>query len=241
MPSFAGPARLLLAALVTTGASAASDEGVGPARPPQTASRSAPAGAAGEDDAIARGDYDTRLRELEERVRQLKEKIFRSRARLIQLQEVVLHGTVARAKAVLRHRNELGDSFRLVRAQYALDGAPVFNRVESDDGGGELGDAEEIEVYAGSVAPGRHRISVYLEYQGRAYGIFSYLGGYRFKVRSSHTFTADEGKVTTVRIVGYDRGGITTGFEDRPAVRYETAVSLEAAGADAGSGAVPVP
>jgi hypothetical protein len=180
--------------------------------------------------AVQQGDYHVKLRDIEERVNQLKEKIFQSKARLIQLQEVVLHGTIAGAKAVLVHRNEMGSSFKIMRVQYALDGAPIFNRV--DAGTGDLEAQGEIEVYAGSITPGNHQISVYLEYQGYGYGIFSYLKGYRFKIKSSYTFNAEEGKLTTVRIVGYEKGGITTELKDRPSVRYdiETTRELRAAG-----------
>ncbi len=160
-----------------------------------------------------------KLRDIEQRVNELKEKIFQSKARLIQLQEVVLHGAISGAKAVLVHRNEMGSSFVLRRVQYALDGAMILNRV--DETGTELSDREEIEVFNGSIAPGNHQISVYLEYQGHGYGVFSYLKGYRFKIKSSYTFNAEEGKLTTVKIVGHEKGGITTELKDRPAVRYD--------------------
>jgi len=184
--------------------------------------------------AAARGDYQVRLRDLEERVNSLKERIFQSKARLIQLQEVVLHGTIAGAKAVLIHRNEMGSSFKLSRVQYALDGAPIFNR--ADTGAGELEAQDEIEVYAGSVAPGNHQIAVYLEYQGYGFGLFSYLKDYRFKIKSSYTFNAEEGKLTTVRVVGCEKGGITTELKDRPTVRYdvETTRDLRASSAEQG-------
>lgn len=187
--------------------------------------------AAGEADAAPvtppRGEhaFNLKLRNIEERVNELKEKIFQSKARLIQLQEVVLHGAISGAKAVLVHRNEMGSSFRLRRVQYALDGAPIFHRVDTSGGGGggggELNNQGEIEIFNGSIAPGSHQISVYLEYQGYGYGIFSYLNGYKFKIKSSYTFNAEEGKLTTVTIVGYEKGGITTALKDRPSVRYD--------------------
>jgi len=163
--------------------------------------------------------FNVRLRALEERVNELKEKIFQSKARLIQLQEVVLHGTISGAKAVIVHKNEMGSSFRLIRVQYALDGAPIFNRVDS--GQGELDAQHEIEIFNGSIAPGNHIISTYLEYQGYGYGVFSYLKGYQFKIKSSYTLNAEEGKLTTVRIVGFEKGGLTTQLKDRPNVRYD--------------------
>lgn len=165
------------------------------------------------------GAFDLKLRAIEDRVNSLKEKIFQSKARLVQLQEVVLHGTISGAKAVLVHRNEMGSSFQLTRVQYALDGAPIFNRVDS--GQGELDQQEEIEIFNGSIAPGNHQVSVYLEYQGHGFGVFSYLKGYKFRIKSSYTFDAEEGKQTTVRIVGYEKGGLTTELKDRPAVRYD--------------------
>jgi hypothetical protein len=191
-----------------------------PAQPP-TAARPADTGAAPAADGQPPSEQalNIKLRDIEERVNQLKEKIFQSKARLIQLQEVVLHGAISGAKAVLVHRNEMGSSFILRRAQYALDGAPIFNRV--DQTGKELNDQEEIEVFNGSIAPGNHQISAYMEYQGYGYGVFSYLTGYRFKIKSSYTFSAEEGKLTTVKIVGYEKGGLTTELKDRPAVRYD--------------------
>ncbi len=203
---------------------------------PASGQAAAPAGASvveveppGESTPAALGapvpDYNLKLRSIEERVNQLKEKIFQSKARLVQLQEVVLHGTITGAKAVLIHKNEMGSSFKLWRAQYALDGAPVFNRV--DTGSGELDAQDEIEIFSGSIAPGNHQLSVYLEYHGHGYGVFSYLKGYKFKIKSSYTFNAEEGKVTTIRIVGYEKGGITTELKDRPTVRYDVETAKE--------------
>ncbi|MFI5298004.1 MAG: dihydrolipoamide acetyltransferase, partial [Polyangiales bacterium] len=52
------------------------------------------------------------------------------------------------------------------------------------------------------------------------YGIFSYLQGYKFEVRSSRSFTAMEGKTISLRVIGYEQGGPTTPLEERPAIRY---------------------
>ncbi len=162
--------------------------------------------------------YNLRLRNIEERVNDLKEKVFQSKARLIQLQEVVLHGAISGAKAVIVHKNDMGGSFRLSRLQYALDGAPIYNRVATGD---ELASAEEIEVFNGSIAPGNHQLSLYIEYAGNGYGVFSYLKDYTFKVKSSQMISAEEGKLTYVRVVGFEKGNITTELKDRPSVRYE--------------------
>lgn len=171
-------------------------------------------------------DYAIKLRNLEERVNDLKERIFRSKARLILLRETVLNGVISGAKAHLVHRNEMGSSFTLEQIQYSLDGAPLFNKTDAEGG---LDEQEEIELFNGSIVPGNHNISVFLLYRGNGYGVFSYLKGYTFKIKSSYAFTAEEGKVTTVKIVGYEQGGFTTDLKDRPAVRYDVEVKQDSA------------
>ncbi|AKF06439.1 hypothetical protein [Sandaracinus amylolyticus] len=163
------------------------------------------------------GTYAVRLRDLEQRIDALKEQIFRSKARLSLLAETVLGGVVAGAQAVIIHENRMSSSYRLVKAVYALDGARLFSKADEE---GTLGDQQEFEIYNGSIVPGEHNITVNLEYRGHGYGIFSYLKGYRFRVRSSYTFSAPEGKRMTIRVVGYEKGGPTAPLEERPAVRY---------------------
>ncbi len=178
------------------------------------------------------GTYAVRLRDLEQRINELKEQIFRSKARLSLLAETVLQGVVAGSQAVIVHENKMSSSFRLVRAVYALDGAPIFNRTDEEGG---LGEQDEFQVYNGSIVPGEHTLTVNLEYRGHGFGIFSYLRGYRFKVRSNYTFTAPEGKAVTLRVVAYEKGGPTAPLEERPAIRYierVSSASRAAGGAD---------
>ncbi len=66
-----------------------------------------------------------------------------------------------------------------------------------------------------------------LVYRGHGYGLFSYLEGYKFRVQSSNTFDAEPGKVTTVKVVGFEKGGMTAELKDRPAVRYDMDVQRE--------------
>ncbi len=163
------------------------------------------------------GTYAVRLRDLEQRINELKEKIFRSKARLALLAETVLEGVVGGAQAILVHENRMSRSYKLVKALYALDGAPIFNKADEE---GSLSDREEFEVYNGSIVPGEHTLTINLEYRGHGLGVFSYLKGYRFKVRSTHTFTAPEGRQVTLRIVGFEKGGPSTALEERPAIKY---------------------
>ena len=181
---------------------------------------SASAGTPGVDEA-----FELKVKALEENVNELKEKIFRTKARLLLLQETVLGGDItAGAKAVLIHRNEMGSQFVLESVSYALDGAPIFTRVDAD---GDLDKKQEIEIFNGRIVPGNHAISVKLQFRGHGYGVFSYLEGYKFKVQSGYTFNAEGGKVTQIKIVGYEKGNITTDLKDRPAVKYDVEVTRD--------------
>ncbi len=158
-----------------------------------------------------------RLRQLEQRVQALKERAWRAKARVGMLKEAVLGGGIG-ANATIVHKNKMGSSFRLVKLVYALDGTQIFTR--SDDGEG-LFKQKSIDVLTGPVAPGSHTISVYAAYRGHGYGVFKYLNKYQFKVRSSHTFTASEGKATRIEVVGFEKGGVTTPLEKRPAIDFK--------------------
>jgi hypothetical protein len=185
-----------------------------PSETPTEAAEPTPAAPAAPIDA---GTYAVRLRDLEQRINELKEQIFRSKARLSLLAETVLEGVVGGGQAVIIHENRMSQSYKLVRVVYALDGAPIFTEADEE---GSLGEQKEFEVYNGSIVPGEHTLTVNLEYRGHGYGVFAYLKGYRFKVRSTYTFAVPEGRVSTVHVVGYEKGGPTTPLEERPAVRY---------------------
>jgi len=191
----------------------------GPAAASTASAPSPEASPAGKSPKTAEEAFSTRVRTLEEQVVDLKEKVFRSKARLQLLQETVLGGDLSSgARAVLYHRNEMGNSFVLESVTYALDGAPIFTRTDESE---DLARREELEIFNGRIVPGQHQIAVKLVYRGHGYGVFSYLEGYRFKVQSSYTFNAEPGKATTVRVVGFEKGGLTTDLQDRPAVRYD--------------------
>jgi hypothetical protein len=78
----------------------------------------------------------------------------------------------------------------------------------------------ELPVLDIGVPPGEHVLQAFLRYRGRGYGVFSYLQGYRFDVRSTHTFAAAPGSLSEVTVEGYEKGGVTTPLEERPAVRW---------------------
>jgi hypothetical protein len=162
--------------------------------------------------------YTVKLHDLERRVDELKEQVFRSKARLNLLKETVLHGVIAGAHAVILYRNEIGSMYTPIQYVYSLDGNEIYAKVDET---GKLSDQKEFEIFNGSLAPGNHTMSVRMVYVGNGYGVFSYLKGYRFNVNSSRTFTASEGKQFQLKVVGHEKGNmLTTDMKDRLDVAY---------------------
>jgi hypothetical protein len=229
------------AIVLAAGSVGAADPQTAPSAPPAPAAAPPPAGApppaaapAPADTGSAQGNYTVRLHDLERRVNELKEQIFRSKARLNLLKETVLHGVIAGARAVITHRNEMGSMYTPIRYVYALDGQEIYSK--SDDSG-KLADQKEIEVFNGSITPGNHTLSVQMIYQGNGYGVFSYLKGYKFTAKSSRTFTAPEGKQLQMKVVGFEKGNpVTTDPKDRPSVDFR-----ESLVADKDTVAAPAP
>jgi hypothetical protein len=184
--------------------------------------------------------YAVRLRDLEQKIDELKEQIRRSHTRLSLLSDTILSGGGSGSRAVVRFKNDLSDAFRVTRALFVLDGAVQYNKTDQS---GALGDQDEIPIFNGSIPPGDHTLQVLISLQGNGYGVFSYLRGYKFEVRSSHSFSAVEGKTITLDATAYEKGSVTTPLEERPAIRYveKIASGLADPGAAAGGAAAPPP
>ena len=211
------------AAAPATGAAATSAPN--PAAAPAEAAAPAAAGEAGDG-----GAYTVRLKTLEKNVNELKEQIFRTKARLNLLKETVLGGVIGASRAYVKHKNEMGSSFRLIKAAYALDGVQIYSK--SDDTG-RLADMPDFEIYNGAIQPGSHTLTVVLLYQGNGFGVFSYLKGYKFTAKSSQSFVAAESKTTSITVVGYEKGNMTTQLSDKPAVDFRINVTGAAESATA--------
>ncbi len=207
------------------GAQAQSDAGAtATATPPaeegddSDASAAAPMAAADAGQSMTGEQFVVRLRDLEQRINELKEEIFRSKARLSLLAESILQNVIGGARAIIQHENQMGALYRLVRAVYSLDGAPILTRTDDN---GSLADQREFPVYNGQIGAGDHSLTVNLEYQGNGYGIFSYVKGYQFRVRSTHSFSVPEGKAIQIRVIGYEQGGPLTPHNERTAIRFQ--------------------
>jgi len=172
--------------------------------------------AAEEAEAEARSQYNRELRTVEEEVGRLKERVFRSKATLQLLKELVIEGATLGSRVVLWHINKMGPAYTMESVQYFLDGKNVFTRV---DPGGSLDQLREIKLHEQTIPPGSHSLQVHTVLRGSGFGVFSYLKTYSFKVHSSYTFEVEDGKQTTVRVVANERPGRT--FVDRPGISYE--------------------
>lgn len=161
-------------------------------------------------------NYELRLRELEDRLNELKEDIFRSKSRLFLLREQILQSEIGGSRAVLTHVNSLSATYRMVRVVYSLDGEPIFTATS------ETADLNtDIEIYNGAMLPGPHNLAVEFTLQGNEYGVFTYMEGYEIPVRSSYQFEVEEGQTVELDIVAQEEGGVNRPLEDRPDVRFE--------------------
>lgn len=196
--------------------------------PPSTASDG------GADEAMTGERYQVRLRDLEARINELKEEIFRSKARLSLLAESVLQNAVGGSRARITHQNEMGGTYRLVSLVYSLDGAPIVTRRANEDEA-LLSDERSLQVFNGQIGSGDHNLGVNMEYVGAG---LPYMKGYRFTVRSTQSFSVPEGKAIDIRVVGFEKGGPLEAPENRPAVRYiQRVMSLREASEGAAEGA----
>ena len=165
--------------------------------------------------ADAANDY--KLRELEEKVINLKEKVFRSKTRLLLLKERILNDVIAEAKIVIFHENDMGPNLRPVQVLYHLDGEKIYFADETTK---ILEKQSELEIFNNNLVPGNHVLAVEMQYQGDS-GLFTYLKDFVFKLRANYTFYATKGKITTVRAIGYLRGDITYDLRERPSITFD--------------------
>lgn len=162
------------------------------------------------------------LREIDREMTALSNDLTQAHNRIQQLTATVLSQMGGGgAQLLIEHQNDMGSTFRLVRATYSLDGATIGTRVDEN---GSLAEQRTFPVFDGRIASGEHSLTVSLEYQGNGFGIFSYIRGYTFRARSVQAFSVPEGRGLRLTVVGYERGGATVAVEERPAIRYSQQV-----------------
>ena len=160
------------------------------------------------------------LKTVESQVDDLKEKVFRSKARLLLLEEKVIRGVVSGAKAVVRHINQLGPSYALESITYYFDGNPIYQKTNVGTKGG-LAKEKKVELWEANVPPGNHTISVTGLLKGKGTGLFAYLSDYSFEFSSSYSFVAQDGKTTRVDAVLLKKGGAAADWLEAPTIEFQ--------------------
>lgn len=196
-----------------------------------TAGATDAAGAPGQ--AVTGSAYTVKLHDLERRVNELKEQIFRSKARLNIMKETVLQGRIGGSRSLIMHRNEMSSTYSLIQLVYALDGAEIYAKADDT---GHLGDTQEFEIFNGSMTPGKHTVSVRMVYKGNGYGVFAYLKGYKATVDKTCTFSAEEGRQTQLKLVAFEKGNpVTTDWDKRPNADCRVAIASDKPAGAAGA------
>jgi hypothetical protein len=96
-----------------------------PAVAPSSVASSLPAG-----DGLDAGTFQVRMRQLEQRIDELKLRIRRSHTRLSLLSETILSSGTGGAKAEVVFSNQMSQAFRLTQALFVLDGAVQYKQAE---------------------------------------------------------------------------------------------------------------
>jgi hypothetical protein len=157
-----------------------------------------------------REQYIVRQRDLQHRIDELRNDLSGSHAHLEILSESLLGEPLGGARLAIRHENDMGPMFQLERAVFTLDGVAL------------PATASGPTLYNGTLAPGVHTLTIEFDYRGRSLGLFPYLEGYRLRVRGSQSFAIRPGRGLELRVIGYERGGPATPFEQRPDVHVLT-------------------
>lgn len=171
---------------------------------------------------IASGDssskevYDLRVQELETRISDLKDQVFRSKSRIVLLKETLTGNKLAGSKVIITQKSEL-KSFKLKKMIVQLDGTTVRQELDRD---GSLSDKESIEIYNGPLGPGTHSVVMQLEYQGVG-KVFNYFDGYTTPLQKECKFTVEEGMVTAIDLVAYKEGNATTRSDQAAALKCD--------------------
>lgn len=169
----------------------------------------------GDEEAV---DLEHDLLTIEEQVDSLKERVFRSKATLQLLREIVIESAASGARTSVWHVNKLGTGWTLEAVTYLLDGQSRFSK---SDPGGSLNGTPELKVHEGPIAPGDHTLSVDFKVRPTGFGVFKYARSYQIDVRSTFDFSVEVGRSCTVRAVLTDRGGAVKALEERARVDYE--------------------
>lgn len=173
----------------------------------------------GATDADIAAEFNRELLSAEQRVDELKERVFRSKATLQLLRELIIEGSDTGSRAAIWHVNKLGSGFKLESVTYRLDDQNIYSKANDPE---TLASSREFKIHDGTLVAGDHELAVSLKVRPTGFGLFKYVQDYEIEVRSKYEFSIEAGKQCTVRATVSDRGGLANSFEERARVEFET-------------------
>ncbi len=186
------------------------------ARAQEPATSPAPAPSAAPADGAA---FNRELLSVEEKVDDLKERVFRSKAALKYLEQVVSTGsTGAGSRFTITLRNSLGAGHVLDGVTFLLDGQIKFaaNDASVDKA---LRAESGLEVFSGSLSPSTHEVTATYRIRSTGYKLFTYAQGDTYEIRVRNTFQAETGDACTLT-ANLSEGSAVKTFEKRAKVEF---------------------
>jgi hypothetical protein len=219
--SAAGPAPSLPPPPMADAPAAAADPRPAAPAPATPASPTAPAASTGGASTAEPGKREDQFRDLERRTFELKDQVFRSKARLTLLSETLVSTNVGTTRAIIVHKNQMGRLFQPIRVSYQIDGREVFSK---DDPAGVNTDGKELVVWDSGVKPGEHTVGVTVVYRGNGAKVLSYYDKFTYTARAAHRLTTTEGQTTRLVVRCFEKGNVLTArIEDRPEFEFKVA------------------
>jgi len=142
---------------------------------------------------------------------ELKERLFRSKARINLLRETVLHGVIAGARLSIEQINSLKSKTQLTKVTYDLNNKNLLDSVNTNL---RLNDLKKIYILDGSILPGKYTLDVKYEYfsmknrrlrKGNATRSFSINAGQSMKIKAE-LYNEGERVMSNVEIAVYTIG-----------------------------------
>lgn len=158
--------------------------------------------------------HAVKLQDVRTRTDEVKAELRRIHTQLAGISDQVFR-TESGAKTEIRFKNEISDAYRLVHVTALLDGKPLYEKE-----GDTLADAKDLPLFSGALVTGDHVLSLQLTFKGNGYGIFKYLEGYTFAVKSTHGMTVGGAGPVNIGVVAFEKGDKTTPLDLRPAVEW---------------------
>ena len=182
-----------------------------------------PCAVMGMSSAEAVSEYEMNLQEVEKDVQELKEKVFRSKATLALLREIMVQGSSSGSRLKIWHVNRLGRGYTIESVSYFVDGQATYSKFKTDQGTDELDQIKEVAVFDGPLTPGNHHLSVQLILRGTGFGVFTYVQEMEFTVtQQQEEFEAKDGQSCSVRFVADERLWVRNANGSRQLADYKS-------------------